>query len=64
MSLFRGIFGGGEQSAKGLEVYGATLFNHFFPVLLQDIFKSRDSCFMSVTRPKEALSVALSLCFH
>ncbi len=61
LRVFSQLFGGEEKSAKGLGAYGATLFNHFFPVLLQDIFKSRGPCFMSVTKPGETLSVALLL---
>lgn len=59
LRVFSQLFGGEEKSAKGLEAYGATLFNLFFPVLLQGGFKSRGPCFMSVAKPRETLSVAL-----
>lgn len=43
------LFGREEKSTEALGAYGATLFNHFFHFLLQDIYKSRWPCFMSVT---------------
>ncbi len=55
------LFGAEQKSDEGLRAYGATLFNHFFPVLVRDIFKSRGACFMSVTEPRETLSVTLFL---
>lgn len=42
LRVFSQLFGGEEKSAKGLEAYGATLSNLFFPVLLQDVFKAED----------------------
>lgn len=52
-------FPSSEKSARGLEAYGETLFNHFFPVLLQDTFKSRGVCFTRAAEPREILSVDL-----
>lgn len=61
LSTFRvfSIFLRASESAKGLEAYGATLFNHF--IFLPGVLKSRQVCFMSQTEPKLTLSDAQAL---
>lgn len=62
MRLFHSIFGGGEKSAKGLEVYGATLFNLFFSCSSPGLLLRAESRVLWVLLSQETHYLSLYCC--